>query len=152
MPTEHDDLSNWTIFAGSKNPEAAWLYLQWSQSATNELKKVLEWGISPMRISTWTAMINLPDYNDWNEKFGRLWDFILTDYHWAQHCTEPTLFDRPGYLDAMYPVLAEGLRSKWSGEKTMTQCAENVEELLEDLGIMRPDLRMYLEREPWRPE
>jgi hypothetical protein len=47
MPTEHDDLSNWTIFEGTKNPAAAWLYLQWSQSKSNELKKVLDWGTNP---------------------------------------------------------------------------------------------------------
>jgi glycerol transport system substrate-binding protein len=152
MPTEHDDLSNWTIFEGSKNPEAAWLYLQWSQSKSNALKKVLDWGIGAVRRSTMEAMLTLPDADEWNEKFGKLWDMYLTDYHYSQHCTEPMCFDRPGYLDACYPVLAEGLRSKWSGEKTMTQVAENIEDLLDELGIMRADLRQYVEREPWRED
>jgi len=44
------------------------------------------------------------------------------------------------------------LRSKWSGEKITTNIGIEIEEMLDELGIMRPDLRPLAVREPWRED
>jgi hypothetical protein len=105
-----------------------------------------------MRVSTWEAVLNLPNFDEMNEKFGLLLEMALTPYHYAQICTDPSCFDRAGYMDVCYAGITEGLRAKWSGEKTMRTIGEDIEELLDELGIMRPDLRQYAVREPWRED
>jgi hypothetical protein len=153
MPTHHDDLSQWSITGGCKNPEATWIYSQFCMSKSIELEKVLRFRMGgPVRKTTWEAMIGMPkdDYDFWNADFGGMWDLVMTEYFWHMTCTSPTQFDRPGICDAVYGPISEGLREKWSGEKTMTLAAEAIEELMDELGIMDPDLRPYVEREPWR--
>jgi hypothetical protein len=150
MPIGHDDLSQWSMTGGTKNPQATWLFLQFSMSKSNELLKCMETGINPMRMSTMEAMIAHPDYANLNEAYSHMWDILLTDWHWNQVCTDPALWDRPGYMDATYPPVADGWREKWSGERIATEVAENLEDLLNELGYLRPDLRGLATREPWR--
>ncbi|OAA27236.1 hypothetical protein AT15_05295 [Kosmotoga arenicorallina S304] len=50
-------VSQWdlAIYSGSKNPEAAWLFIQWATTKEMSLKGLLEYGIPAARASSWNS-------------------------------------------------------------------------------------------------
>jgi ABC-type glycerol-3-phosphate transport system substrate-binding protein len=133
MPS-HDDISDLVLTKAGKNKEAAWLYIQFTQSKAIDIYKHIDSKLCNMvRLSTLYS-----EYADEFDKKSKGLIASLRHKHFIDATSDdPAYIDRAGLVRTLHPLWAKLIRDpKIDPADAMTQVADALDKLARETGAM----------------